>query len=111
MANHIYGIDFGTSNSVLAIANKETKEIKHVISEQSVIHFTESSQISIGEKAVEHYIQNNLKGRLLKSVKTLLPQASFTFTYIYGKKYTAEDLVCLLLKSLKRRRMNTWVKK
>ncbi len=102
MANHIYGIDFGTSNSVLAIANKETKEIKHVISEQSVIHFTESSQISIGKKAVEHYIQNNLKGRLLKSVKTLLPQASFTFTYIYGKKYTAEDLVCLLLKSLKK---------
>jgi len=102
MAEHIYGIDFGTSNSVLAIAHKETKEIKHVISEQSVIHFTESSQISIGKKAVEQYIQNNLKGRLLKSVKTLLPQSSFTFTYIYGKKYTAEDLVCLLLKSLKK---------
>jgi hypothetical chaperone protein len=42
-----------------------------------------------------------MKGRLLKSIKTLLPQSSFTFTYIFGKKYTAEDLVCLILTFLK----------
>jgi hypothetical chaperone protein len=55
----------------------------------------------VGNQAIEKYISNNMRGRLLKSIKTLLPQANFTFTYIFGKKYTAEDLVTLILTYIK----------
>jgi hypothetical chaperone protein len=101
LAKHIYGIDFGTSNSVLAVLNTETHEIVKVNNESSLIYFKDGENFYIGKEAISHYISNNMKGRLLKSIKTLLPQSSFTFTYIFGKKYTAEDLVCLILKFLK----------
>jgi hypothetical chaperone protein len=101
LAKHIYGIDFGTSNSVLAVLNTESREIVKVYSESSLIYFKDAENFFIGNEAISKYISNNMKGRLLKSIKTLLPQSSFTFTYIYGKKYTAEDLVCLILSFLK----------
>ncbi len=101
MASHIYGIDFGTSNSVLAILNKETGAITKSFSESSLIYFQDNEHFFIGKQAIEQYLLNNMRGRLLKSVKTLLPQSSFTFTIIFGKKYSAEDLVCLILKLLK----------
>ena len=101
MASHIYGIDFGTSNSVLAVLNKETGKISKTFSESSLIYFQDNENFSIGKQAIEQYLQNNMRGRLLKSIKTLLPQSSFTFTVIFGKKYSAEDLVCLILKLLK----------
>lgn len=102
MTKHIYGIDFGTSNSVVAILDTMTRQIVQVTGEGSVIYFGENRELCIGKEAVEKYIANNLKGRLLKSVKTLLPQPNFTFTYIFGKKYTAEDLTALILSYLKR---------
>jgi hypothetical chaperone protein len=101
LAKHIYGIDFGTSNSVLAVLNTEKKQLVNVHSESSLIYFKDADNFFIGNEAINQYIGNNMKGRLLKSIKTLLPQSSFTFTYIYGKKYTAEDLVSLILRFLK----------
>ncbi|HXA02161.1 MAG TPA: Hsp70 family protein, partial [Cytophagaceae bacterium] len=101
MAKHIYGIDFGTSNSVLVALNTSTREIVKVNSQSSLIYFQDAQNIFIGNQAIEKYISNNMKGRLLKSIKTLLPQSAFTFTYIFGKKYAAEDLVCLILEYLK----------
>ena len=102
MATHIYGIDFGTSNSVLAALNKDSKKIVKINSESSVIYFQSAEEFFIGNQAIGKYVSNNMQGRLLKSIKTLLPQPNFTFTYIFGKKYTAEDLVCLMLSYLKK---------
>lgn len=102
MGKYIYGIDFGTSNSVLAVFDPSKLEIVIVLSEASLIYFEDRDTIHIGKDAIQRYIDNNMAGRLLKSVKTLLPQSSFTFTYILGKKYTAEDLVRLILTFLKR---------
>ena len=100
-SNYIYGIDFGTSTSVISILNKNTKKIAHTFSQNSVIYFQDAQHHYIGKEAIDQYLSNDMKGRLLKSIKTLLPQSAFTFTYIFGKKYSAEDLVCLILKCLK----------
>ena len=102
MANHVYGIDFGTSNSVLAIVNTSSRQLVNTLSENSVIYFRDAETHYIGKQAVREYLEHNMQGRLLKSIKTLLPQPGFTFTYIFGKKYTAEDLVYLILSYLKR---------
>lgn len=101
MGKYIYGIDFGTSNSVLAILDLEKRSVIHVLSESSLIYFQDASARFVGNDAIEKYLSNNMSGRLLKSIKTLLPQSNFTFTYIYGKKYTAEDLVAIILNHLK----------
>jgi hypothetical chaperone protein len=101
LSQYIYGLDFGTSNSVLAILNTSSREIVKVFAESSLIYFQDAQNCYLGSKAIQKYIENNMSGRLLKSIKTLLPQSRFTFTYIYGKKYTAEDLVVLILKHLK----------
>lgn len=101
MTKHIYGLDFGTSNSVLAVLNTDSKEIVKVFGESSLIYFQDEENCFVGNEAIQKYLKNNMSGRLLKSIKTLLPQSRFTFTYIYGKKYTAEDLVCILLSYLK----------
>jgi hypothetical chaperone protein len=101
VTKHIYGIDFGTTNSVLAVLDIHEKKIVKVFKESSLLYFNSSKIFFTGEEAINQYLSNNMQGRLLKSVKTLLPQSSFTYTYIYGKKYTPEDLVCLILKELK----------
>ena len=100
---YIYGIDFGTTNSVLAVLDVQTREIVKVFKESSLLYFNNSKDCFTGDEAISQYISNNMQGRLLKSVKTLLPQSAFTFTYIYGKKYTPEDLVSLILSILKSR--------
>lgn len=100
---YIYGIDFGTTNSVLAVLNVDQKEIIKVFKESSLLYFNNSKECYTGDIAISQYLDNNMQGRLLKSVKTLLPQSSFTFTYIFGKKYTSEDLVTIILKELKSR--------
>jgi len=102
LSKYIYGIDFGTSNSVLAILDTNRNEIVKTIQENSILYFKDEKDLFIGKQAIQNYIQNNQQGRLLKSVKTLLPQPNFTFTYIFGKKYTAEDLVVLILSYLKK---------
>jgi hypothetical chaperone protein len=102
LSKFIYGIDFGTSNSVLAILDTEKNEVVKTIGENSIIYFKDEKELYIGKLAIQKYIQNNQQGRLLKSIKTLLPQPNFTFTYIFGKKYTAEDLIVLILSYLKK---------
>jgi hypothetical chaperone protein len=47
------------------------------------------------------YIADNMRGRLIQSLKSLLPDITFTHTWIHGKKYEAEDLVATLLRYFK----------
>jgi len=105
--NILYGIDFGTTNSVLSIYDEQKNEIIASISVPSIIYFSAfynpSSPISyfIGNEAIEQYIAEGMKGRFMKSIKRVLSNASFIDTRIHNQKYTAADLVTLILKDLK----------
>lgn len=101
MSSFIYGIDFGTSNSVLSILDTNKKEIVKTFRQSSLLYFKDNKQFFVGNESIQQYLTNNMNGRLLKSIKTLLPQSSFSFTYIFGKKFFAEDLVALVLSFLK----------
>jgi hypothetical chaperone protein len=102
MARYIYGIDFGTSNSALAVLDVERHEIVKVLSIPSVLFFPESGgEALVGRAAIEGYIASEMKGRFMKSVKRILPNNRFRDTKIGSKRYTAEDLVALLLTALK----------
>ncbi|WP_316798227.1 Hsp70 family protein [Pedobacter frigidisoli] len=109
MSNFLYGIDFGTTNSALSIYDEEKKEIVDTISIPSLIYFTESKSFVdgeshiVGEKAIEAYLNDKMKGRFIKSIKQILSRSTFTETRIHNKRYTAADLVTLILTDLKRK--------
>lgn len=105
----IFGIDFGTTNSVLAInQNKHYKiaDLDRVAINQktmrSVLYFNEENNVFIGQEAINKYIEECAQGRFLQSIKSFLPSASFERTFIYGKNYKIDDLVAMIVKKIKK---------
>jgi hypothetical chaperone protein len=108
MKKYLYGIDFGTTNSALAIFDEEKKEIVDTIIIPSLIYFPSIASPSqekyvIGETAITSYLSDNMQGRFIKSIKQILSRSSFIETRIQNKRYNASDLVALILKELKER--------
>lgn len=102
MARYIYGIDFGTSNSALAILDTETNALLKVISIPSILFFPESgSGHFVGQAAIDAYVASGMKGRFMKSIKRILPNDRFRDTKIGLHRYTAEQLVALVIAALK----------
>jgi hypothetical chaperone protein len=107
MPSFLYGIDFGTSNSVLSIFDEDKKEIVETISVPSILYFPEDYDPSlplhyfVGEDAIHGYIKDGMKGRFMKSIKRVLPRSSFIETKIHNKTFNASGLITLILKDLK----------
>jgi len=55
----------------------------------------------VGKEAQDKYIEEEMTGRLLKSVKTLLRQDKFLSTWIFGKRMTPDQLVTCIIRHLK----------
>ncbi|MES2266982.1 MAG: Hsp70 family protein [Bacteroidota bacterium] len=109
MGRFLYGIDFGTTNSALAIYDEELKEISDTVIIPSLIYFYHQPNLQreknyvVGEEAITAYLNDGMKGRFIKSVKQILSKSSFTETRIHNKRYNASDLVAIILKELKER--------
>jgi hypothetical chaperone protein len=105
------GIDFGTSNSLASRAfDNKIEFVKFPdgsISSPTILYFPEKSkQHYIGTDAVYRYLsnleENQPAGRLMLSIKTLLPEANFDQTTVVGfGRQTAEDLAARFLVILK----------
>lgn len=54
-----------------------------------------------GQEAIDRYIGDNMDGRLLQAIKTILPDDTFTETIINDQTYTIEQLVAHHLANLK----------
>ena len=109
MKRFLYGIDFGTTNSALAIYDEDSKEIHSTIIIPSLIYFyhqlnaaNEKSYV-VGEEAISAYLSDGMRGRFIKSIKQILSRSSFTETRIHNRRYNASDLVAIILKELKER--------
>lgn len=107
MEKYLYGIDFGTTNSALAVYNEATAEIEHTIIIPSLIYFYEhrnadgSPNFVVGEEAVSAYLAEGMRGRFIKSVKQVLSRSSFIETRIQNARYNASQLVAMIIKELK----------
>ncbi len=105
------GIDFGTSNSLASLAVNNRIEFVNYpdnsISNPTILYFpAKSKQFYIGNEAVRRYLTNleesGFGGRLMLSIKTLLPDAKFDHTTVEGHgRFAAEDLVARFLSILK----------
>ena len=97
------GLDFGTSNSVISLTDTTTRKEVFTYSLQSILYFpdAEPGQCYVGKEAEEMYVAEEMKGRLLKSVKTLLKQDKFLFTWIGGRRVTPDQLATYIIRALK----------
>ncbi len=102
------GIDFGTTNSVVAlrdatggmrILRRDTAEMF-----RSVLCFWhgQGGQLrhAAGPAAIEAYLDDPLDSRLIMSMKSYLAQRSFGDTRIFGRRWSLETLIGLFLREL-----------
>ena len=109
MRQFLYGIDFGTTNSVLAIYDEVAGALHGTVMIPSLIYFYQQAgpggapNYVAGEAAISAYLADGMRGRFIKSVKQILSKSSFTETRIQNRRYNASDLVAIILKELKYR--------
>lgn len=107
MDHYLYGIDFGTTNSVLSIYDERKNEIIETISIPSLLYFPYDQdselpiQYFVGNRAISSYLSDGMRGRFMKSIKRVLSSTSFIETRIHNQNFTASDLVALIIKELK----------
>jgi hypothetical chaperone protein len=109
------GVDFGTTNSVVSFldASGTTTTVRHRFGTaeldviRSVLCFwndgTKNSialRHAVGPEAIEAYLDDPLESRLMMSLKTYLAQRSFTETRVFGRPFTLEELIALLLRGI-----------
>jgi hypothetical chaperone protein len=111
------GIDFGTTNSSVALADGdgqvrlasfsfatgETESYRSVLYlEQHKVGSAKRLHSLSGPLAIERYLEVEEKGRLIQSLKSHLASRSLTGTEIFGRRYMLEDLVSRMIKDLRR---------
>lgn len=113
---HVIGLDFGTTNSAIAVASPTGcttlatfQEGEHQTTTfRSVLYFDADvrgpdgkSQAIAGPEAITRYLRAETRGRLIQSMKSHLASRLFQDTYVFGHRYTLEDLIAMLLRQLR----------
>jgi hypothetical chaperone protein len=110
------GLDFGTTNSAMAFAQQDgtvelvafdcNGEAKRTF--RSVLYFSAEEaaagsrpHVATGDQAIEEYLAARTHGRLIQSIKSYLASRLFKHTDILQHTYTLEQLIALLLQSLR----------
>lgn len=112
------GIDFGTTNSSIALASASgAVELAQFPSVSGLVEayrsllyldqikergFTRIKSWS-GPAAIEEYLSAETKGRLIQSLKSFLSSRSLKGTEVFGRKMTLEDLIARILRDLRER--------
>ncbi|MBN9028970.1 MAG: hsp70 family protein [Rhizobiales bacterium 63-7] len=107
------GLDFGTTNTVLALADGGTStHSMHFTSSAGVtdtmrtaLSFMKDKASTIkaeaGKAAIQQFIDNPGDCRFLQSIKTFAASALFQGTLIFAKRYNFDDLMEVFLRRLK----------
>ena len=110
------GMDFGTTNSAVAMVGEEgaaavaqfITAAGPISTQRSVLSFDRRHRNAagliaplVGHPAIEAYLQGDGECRFLQSFKSYLTSRVFTGTSILGTTYTLEDLIALIVKTLR----------
>ena len=111
------GIDFGTTNTVVAIAGWDGKAEAVQFTQNGIAHRTfpsalcfwedhqgESTQLRMesGPWAIEQFVEGTAAHRFIQSFKTFAASSSFVKTRIFRQSFRFEDLLSAFLRSLLR---------
>jgi hypothetical chaperone protein len=112
----IVGLDFGTTNSAIAVAAPDGSTVLATFEAdgyrtttfRSVLYFDPDNrtpdrkpQAIAGPTAISSYLQADTRGRLMQSMKSHLASRLFRETYVFGERYTLEDLIAVILRELR----------
>jgi hypothetical chaperone protein len=97
---HFIGIDFGTTNSAVAIAGGDAVRVAALW--RTVLYFEPDGAVTAGAPAITGYLEAEGEGRLVQSIKSHLASASFPRIQIYGRTWTLEELIAEYLRQLRR---------
>ncbi len=99
------GIDFGTTNSAVAIADERGGVALAPLAGapywRTVLYFEPGGGLTAGARAIARYVETEGEGRLVQSIKSHLASASFTRTTIFGKRWALEDIVAAYLRHVR----------
>ncbi len=124
MTRHL-GLDFGTTNSALAIADRanrasvnDTQLVRFPVGDdagsfvdtfRSVLFFDFGERDKrgrplpyAGPRAITRYVAGDGTGRLMQSLKSQLASRLFTSTMVAGRPFTLEELITTMLTHLRR---------
>jgi hypothetical chaperone protein len=98
------GIDFGTTNSAIGIADArgdvQLVPLQGASYWRTVLYF-EPGGLSAGAPAIARYLETEGEGRLVQSIKSHLASASFSRTSIFGKRYALDDMIAVYVRQLR----------
>ncbi len=104
----IFGIDFGTTNSVLAInknGNCGVADIDGYASNKktlrSVIYANEDHRFFMGQEGINEYVKDGAIGKFMQSIKSFLPSEAFARIFVNEESYEIEDLIAMIIKKIK----------
>lgn len=100
------GIDFGTTNSAVAVVEDGEARIVELFDgeplQRTVIHCDPRGVLRFGNEGFRTYVASDLDGRLMRSLKSFLSQ-DVPNTSLGGRRYAFTELVTLYLRFLVRR--------
>lgn len=98
------GFDFGTSNTVVTVIDDAGKTVAS-IADATVLFLPDcgaQAQVRyVGTEAIERYSSSGMNGRFVQSIKSSLSDPAFTSTEIFGKRYSIEELISMILRHFK----------
>src|SRR5438094_2741290 len=98
------GIDFGTTNSAVAVATGTGIELAPLAGAphwRTVLYFEPGGGITAGAPAIARYLETEGDGRLVQSIKSHLASASFSRTQIFGRRWALEDMIAAYLRQIR----------
>lgn len=107
------GLDFGTTNSALALAKPDgavqLAQFSGDATFRSLLYFDEQEAsgnaercVVAGPEAIQSYLNAKTPGRLIQSMKSYLASRLFSQTQIFGENYVLEELIGILLRHLRK---------
>jgi len=116
MSKSAIGIDFGTTNSSVAFAGSsdQVQLAKFPYlggltdAYRSLLYLQQVKEDGVkrlkswtGPEAIEQYLADDVKGRLIQSLKSFLSSRSLRSTEVFGRRLTLEDLIAKILRDLR----------
>lgn len=107
----VYGIDFGTSNSILGAADQQGPRGFAPLDPaapdpailRSLLYFPNAKEVFYGARAVQEFVSRDHTGRFIRSIKKQLPSRSFVGTFVDQRPFNLEDLIGVFLGEVRRR--------
>src|SRR5438270_7440014 len=110
------GLDFGTTNSSIAIADPNgavrlgrfsysgglTESFRSLLYLERLREFGRTTIKSwSGPVGIDHYLQSDDKGRLVQSLKSFLSSRNLQTTEVFGRRFKLEELISRILDDIR----------